>query len=526
MSAEPTASLRAGGVQTSAASLAISLAAWLCRAVCGLAVVLPLSAPAVSADREQPPAKAAVTEFYASRGDTPAWSDDESFDELVAAIQDLSDHGLFPAHYHLQALLEHRGDRDMREPLATNAWFTAAAHMVRGKLDPATYEPDWTARRRKQDLAAHLTKALSDGSVAGSLDALAPRHPEYAALKAELALLRGQPEVTPIVVADGPLLADGAAGERVEQLQARLAQLGLLLGAAQRGVYDGTTEKAIETFQMKSGLVVDGMVGPATLGSLRRDVDSKILQVIVNLERWRWLPDDLGPRHVRVNLADFSVSTFHRGRLERTHSVIIGQPYRKTPVFSSYISYVVLNPWWETPSSLARKDKLPQFKQDPEAADRLGFQILDGSRVVPAASIDWADMSEDNFPYRIRQAPGPLNALGRIKFMFPNKHDVYLHDTPNHGLFSEHQRMFSSGCIRVQDPLDLAEWVFRDTPGWDTGRFEQTITEGTEVRVDLARPVPIHILYFTAEVDGARRYLVDVYDRDGAVLEGLLSEGD
>ena len=126
----------------------------------------------------------------------------------------------------------------------------------------------------------------------------------------------------------------------------------------------------------------------------------------------------------------------------------------------------------------------------------------------------------------LRKAPGPLNALGRIKFMFPNKHEVYLHDTPNHGLFSEHQRMLSSGCIRVQDPLDLAEWVFRDTPGWDAGRFEQTITDGTEVRVDLARPVPIHILYFTAEVDGARRYLVDVYDRDGAVLEGLLSEGD
>jgi len=482
-------------------------------------MALPL---VVGADRQQTEAE---SEFYAARSHTPAWSDDASYDDLVADIQSLSDHGLIPDHYHLQALLENRDNRDVREHVATTAWFSAAEHMVHGKLNPETYEPDWTARGRKQDLVAHLTTALSDGSVAGSLDALAPRHPEYRALMAELALLRARPEESPIEVSDGPLLANGAVGKRVEQLQARLTQLGVLPVAAQTGAYDEATEDAVETFQMKSGLAIDGMVGPATLGRLRHDVQSKIEQVIVNMERWRWLPDDLGPRHIRINLADFSVSTYYRGRLERKHSVIIGLPYRKTPVFTSYISYVVLNPWWETPESIARKDKLPLFKQDPASADRLGYQILDGSRVVLAASIDWTALSEDNFPYRIRQAPGPHNALGRIKFMFPNKHDVYLHDTPNRELFSQHQPMFSSGCIRVQDPLELAAWLFQDTPGWDAERFEQVITDGTELRVDLKRAVPIHVLYFTAEVDGARRYLPDVYGRNGTVLEGLLRQG-
>ena len=484
--------------------------------------MLPLAATVVGAERQQ---TEAVSEFYAARGHAPAWSDDASYDDLIAAIQGLSDHGLVPDHYQLQALLENRENREVREHLATKTWFSAAAHIVHGKLDPATYEPDWTVRGRKQDLAAHLTTALSDGSVAGSLESLAPRHPEYRALKAELALLRARLEESPITISDGPLLANGAAGERVEQLQARLIQLGMLPVAAQTGVFDEITEDAVETFQMKSGLAVDGLVGPATLGGLRQNVQSKIEQVIVNMERWRWLPDDLGPRHVRINLADFSVSTYHRGRLERTHSVIIGRPYRKTPVFTSYISYVVLNPWWETPESIARKDKLPLFKQDPAYADRLGYQILDGNRVMPASSIDWAALSEDNFPYRLRQAPGPHNALGRIKFMFPNKHDVYLHDTPNRGLFSQHQPMISSGCIRVQDPLELAAWLFQDTPGWDAERFEQVIADGKELRVDLKRAVPIHILYFTAEVDGARRYLPDVYGRDGAVLEGLLRQG-
>ncbi len=470
-------------------------------------------------------APVAVAQFYAGRSDAPAWSDDRQFNDFIRAIEGLSDHGLTPEHYHLQALRSQSKMPEQREKLATDAWFSAAAHMVFGKLDPLTYEPNWTAARRQRDLSKHLTAALTSNSVASSLDALAPDFAEYVQLKSELARLRQQQEVAIRVIPEGPALKFGMTGARVEALQARLRQLDLMPAAAVSGIYDQATLHAVRVFQDAAGLDGDGIVGPVTLTSLNRDVQGKINQISINLERWRWLPESLGRRHVRVNIADFSVALYNQEQRERTHLSIIGQRYRKTPVFSDQIEYVILNPWWETPDSLARKDKLPMFQQDPTAVERLGFQVLDRSgQLVPPNSVDWALLSVNNFPYRIRQAPGPLNALGQIKIMFPNKHNVYLHDTPTRGLFTERQRAFSSGCIRVQNPVDLAAWLFQETPGWDKARFDAAISTGKETRVNLKSPIPVHILYFTVSVDssGTARYLDDIYQRDQLVLRSLV----
>ncbi len=287
---------------------------------------------------------------------------------------------------------------------------------------------------------------------------------------------------------------------------------------------DAATVEAVKAFQAGSGLDADGAVGPATLRALNRGPDGKINQVLVNMERWRWMPDDLGRRHLRANIAGFDVTAWNDGVKERTHLTIVGRTYRKTPVFSDNISYLVLNPWWETPDSLATRDKIPTFRKDPATVERLGFQILDRQgAVVQSSSIDWNTVGPGNFPYRIRQRPGELNALGQVKIMFPNKHNVYLHDTPSKGLFAQRQRAFSSGCLRTENPLDLSAWLLSETQQWTRARIDEVVQTGRETRVNLSKPMPVHILYFTVENEGEYgvRYLDDIYDRDAKVLAGL-----
>ncbi|MEZ5741250.1 MAG: L,D-transpeptidase family protein [Burkholderiaceae bacterium] len=397
--------------------------------------------------------------FHYERPDMLVWGDEADFDALLLELTALADHGLDPGHYHLARLLERRNDRPARDALATDAWFSAAAHMVDGKVDPVSVEPNWTAARRSADLNAQLTHALRNHRVAGSLTDLAPRQNEYRRLVARLRELRADHELSPELAND---------------------------------------EKS------------------------RRELD----QLRVNLERWRWLPDDLGRRHVRANIADFRLQAWENGKVVRTHKVIVGRRYRKTPVFSSQIQYLVLNPWWETPPSLARQDKLPLFQRDPGAVRRMGFQVLDRQGVqVNPQQIEWKRVSPNRFPYRLRQAPGEQNALGQIKIMFPNEHNVYLHDTPTRNLFERNERMFSSGCLRVQDPVGLASWLLGKDNGWSRDRLDGVIASKAERKVNLPARVPVHILYFTAvsDDDGGVRLLPDIYERDRAVLEGLLS---
>ena len=433
---------------------------------------------------------------------------------IVAAIAALDTEGLRPSDYGIDVLRAGGGD-------ARAAWLAAGSHMLRGKTDAVKIEPDWTAPRRADDLVAAFDRARATGTLDTSLASLAPKQPTYAALKAELARLRAASAGMFTRVPAGPALKLGQMGERVELLQTRLAELGYA-PASPLGVFDTATADALEAFQLEAGLEADGVAGPATLGALNRDLTNRIDAVRANMERWRWLPDDLGPRHVRVNIAGFSVEAWEGGAVARTHGAIVGKPFRATPVFSDAFRYLVFNPWWEVPPSLARVDKLPLFKRDPGAVSRLGYQVLDGAgnRV---SGVDWNAVPAGRMPYRLRQAPGPLNALGQVKMMFPNRHNVYLHDTPDRGLFARRARAFSSGCVRTQDPIDLSEWLLRDTPGWDRARIDAALASGKETRADLSSRIPVHILYFTvvADASGGVRYLDDIYNRDPRLLAAL-----
>jgi murein L,D-transpeptidase YcbB/YkuD len=472
-------------------------------------------------------APASVARFYETRGFALAWESNR-VQQLLDSIRATETHGLDPRDYHAADLAGDTLAEEHRDILATDAYLTLANHLVSGKLHPISVEPTWIPKARADDPVERLTAALDTDAVTSSLEALAPTHPDYRLLRAELERYRAITRVGEWRSIDsGELLRRGTRGPRVRQLRTRLLASGDLERTEDQAsdLFDAALERAVERFQRRANLEPDGMVGSMTLRQLNRSAQDRLDQLRVNLERWRWLPDDLGAKHIRVNIADYRLEAHDGGAPPRVHPVVVGRTYRQTPVFSSRMTYVVLNPWWGTPPALAREDKLRAFQQDPTSVTRLGFEVFDdrGRRLDPR-TIDWRSLDAESFSYRLRQRPGPDNALGRMKFMFPNQHDVYVHDTPSYELFSRTRRDFSSGCIRVKDSMDLMVWVLAANPDWSRERVQSVIERGKETQVGLREPIPVHLLYFTAVVDEATgdvRFIDDVYERDATVLRTL-----
>jgi murein L,D-transpeptidase YcbB/YkuD len=285
--------------------------------------------------------------------------------------------------------------------------------------------------------------------------------------------------------------------------------------------FDEDLKRAVEAFQRRHGLAADGVIGPSTLAAMNQPVASRIDQIRVNLERARWVQRDLPSDFVLVNIAGFRAYLVRGREVTWSARVQVGKTYRETPVFRDEIEYVVFNPTWTVPPGILRKDIIPQAQKDPDIVRRKGLKVLDqeGKEVDPRA-VNW---SAAGFPYVLRQDPGPSNALGRVKLMFPNEHLVYLHDTPNKHLFQRPQRTASSGCIRVERPLELTELVLSGTHGWNRTRIDEVIASGQTKRVDLDRPMPVLVLYWTAEVmeDARVAFRDDVYGRDAPVLRAL-----
>ncbi len=472
-----------------------------------------------------------VSRFYAGNGEALVWTgadNRENLRALIRAVRNSASHGLTPEHYHPSIVGAARRSHAalQTDAFLTDIYFTLAQHMKFGKVDPVTVESTWNLSRAGFDAPAHLRAALRDGQVAESLEALAPTHAEYQRLRAELARYRAlAQDGTWTAISTGATLHPGDRNPRVVELRARLEATGdLAPDPAASDLFTTDLEQVIKAYQRRTGLEADGIVGAETLAHLNQGPLDRIAQLRVSLERWRWLPADMGERHIRVNIAGFQLETWEHGERVSVHEAIVGRTYRRTPVFSASLQYMVLNPWWETPPSIAVQDKLPQFRQHPEVIAEMGYEIRDAhNQVVDATSIDWNAVSASAFPYRIRQAPGPLNALGQVKFIFPNAHNVYIHDTPTRDLFQEGRRNFSSGCIRVADPLSLADWLFQADPIWSREEIRRAVDTGAETRVDLVRRIPVHILYFTAVVgsDGRIRFLDDIYQRDARVVTAL-----
>jgi len=291
--------------------------------------------------------------------------------------------------------------------------------------------------------------------------------------------------------------------------------------------FDRGLELAVRRFQKRHGLTDDGVVGPATLEALNVPVAERLRQIELNLERWRWLPEDLGRRYILVNIADFELEVVEDGRRVLAMRVVTGKKMRLTPVFSGRMTYLVLNPYWHIPHKIAVKDVLPRIKRDPGYLVRQGIRVFESwddlAPEIPPETIDWPAVTKHNFAFKLRQDPGPSNALGRVKLMFPNRFAVYLHDTPSRYMFRKNQRDFSSGCIRVEKPIDLAAYVLDGDRKWTREKILSAIASGESRIAWLPEPIPVHVLYWTAWVDeeGTVQFRRDVYGRDRSLDEAL-----
>lgn len=495
-------------------------------------------------------ARTALGLFYEKRLYRPAWSGPRrplaQATMLASALERTSDEGLDPAAYHLDAirdLLARIGsagadpgllaDLDL---LLTDAFLIRGAHQVSGRVDPESFDPEWIAVRREVDLVALLEETMaSKRSPAEALAELAPRNPGYARLRDTLARYRalaasgGWPMVPE---STDEKLEPGETDARIPLLRRRLAATGDLEARPadrlpdQELLYDDAMAEAVRRFQRRHGLLDDAAIGRKTLAAMNVAAAERVRQIELNLERWRWLPLDLGERYILVNIPDFRLELVENSRPVLTMRVVVGRPFRRTPVFSDTMRYLVLNPFWDVPHKLAVEDKLPEIQKDPTYLSRLGVRVFEGwgttGRELDPATVDWATLSRRHFPYRLRQDPGPQNALGRIKFMFPNKFSVYLHDTPARELFSREARDFSSGCIRIERPLELAEALLADA-GWDGERLTKALETERDRSVPLARPIAVHLLYWTAWVneDGTVHFRNDLYGRDAALAQAL-----
>ncbi|ACL05167.1 ErfK/YbiS/YcfS/YnhG family protein [Desulfatibacillum aliphaticivorans] len=504
---------------------------------------------AVTAAAETIYSSVALPRFYEQRGYSPAWlqsgAPSSNCQALVRAIGTAGDHGLNPSEYHLDKIVDllnevaanqkakkalNPGRLADLEFLLSDSFLIYGAHLLGGKVNPETIEPDWTAGKREADLPALLAEALKTNDVEKALKSLAPQDVAYRSMQDLLKQLRAAaPQPSVRLVQTAPSFKLGYRGPQTAALRARLAAAGFLGQDSEQDkeVFNESLEAALKKFQASWGLEADGVCGPATLHAVNRSEKDNIAAIRANLERWRWMPQNLGDRHILVNIADFHLAVVENGEELLAMKAIVGKLYRKTPVFSGRLTYLVISPYWDVPPSIARKDKLPLMQKDPNYFTANHFLVYQGwgadSREIDPASVDWKALGPNNFPYRLRQKPGPGNALGRIKFMFPNKHNVYIHDTPSHDLFAKSQRNFSSGCIRIQDPIGLAEYLLKDAPGWNREAIEDAVDNKIEKTVSLSRPIPVHIMYFTAFGDtrGAVHFRNDIYGRDARLLEAL-----
>jgi murein L,D-transpeptidase YcbB/YkuD len=296
--------------------------------------------------------------------------------------------------------------------------------------------------------------------------------------------------------------------------------------ALKAACFDDRLVTAVAGFQGRHGLTADGVVGERTLAALNVPVEQRIRQIQLNLERWRWMPEDLGSRYVLVNIPGFQMQVVEAGQVVKTMRTIVGQKSRPTPVLSSKITYLEINPYWYVPSKIAREDLLPKIQENPSYLVRQNFRVFDSwdkdARELNPFTINWASLNEAHFPFRLRQEPAAHNALGRVKFMFPNELSVYIHDTPAKSLFKRSSRPFSSGCVRVEAPLELVALLLRHQD-WDQARLAEAVASNQRQVVILDDPMPVHLVYLTAWVaaGGETHFREDIYGHDQTLLSAL-----
>lgn len=480
--------------------------------------------------------QAVVRDFYQQRQYRPLWSDqngrlDRAFD-LLHAIIHAKDEGLEPGDYYLDDIRKYWDSTGLGESVQLDLLLSAALyrysrHVYSGRFDPEDVDKDWYIKNQPLDMPRLFADVARKTSIAKILKDLPPGHSDYQFLKQQLRHFRQLARQGGWQKLEwGPVLETGIQHKQVVQLRQLLKLTGDLSvdPFPDMDIYDRWLEEAVMLYQARHGLEVDGKVGPQTRRSLNVTVGDRIRQIRINMERWRWMPRDLGKRYLLVNMTGFELSIMEDGAVVLAMPVIIGNAYRSTPSFSGLVSYMEYNPYWTIPLNLVFEDIIPKQIADPTYLARRDIKLYRGwanPREIDPQTVDWRTLVQENFPYWLRQEPGAENALGRVKFIFSNPYKIYLHGTPDTHLFDRVVRAFSSGCIRVKDPVKLAAFLLNDGSQQKEEEVLENIHLGTNQGVTLPLAVPIYLVYWTAWVDqqGRIHFRKDIYGRDSRLYE-------
>lgn len=469
------------------------------------------------------PYKESILTFYRRRNFAFAWFDKEGLIEhagnLADRVMNLKNEGLdkeLPYYQSLDSLMysenagQHAGASKVKLELMLTAQYFAFADRVWGGMDETVSKAvNWYLPRKKVSYEAYLDSALSRSSDELRVDK-APVYRQYGLLKEYLIKYRKLQEKSDWYnIEPGSVsLKPGDTSQVISRVRQRLFDLGDYLGDTSRQVYDTELETAVKIFQVRHGLKDDGVLGKATFAELNVPYQSRLKQLLVNMERSRWFPISLSRDYLMVNIPEFKLHVYSSDSLLWSCNVVVGKAIHKTAVFSSDLKHVVFSPYWNVPPSIVRKEILPDMRRDPNYLRKHNMEIT-GYR--------------DGLP-EIRQRPGPSNSLGLVKFLFPNSFNMYLHDTPAKSLFAEASRAFSHGCIRVSEPFKLAQFLLRDDPSWDNEKILAAMKAGRERFVPLKNKVPVFVAYFTAFVDGEGKinFRKDIYERDERLADMMM----
>ena len=488
-----------------------------------------------------------LTEIYHGNGLQPFWIRDGKpglrAANVLAVLEDAESHGLDPDSYFIDKIHQYWNSKDTvglvrLDILLTLGMIRYVADQREGRMESREVDPELFAAARDVEVDWDLLRqtAFEAPDMKAFLGQQVPPFLQYRELQNKLAEYRvlavkgGWPSIPA-----GNALKPGMEDQRVTIVRKRLAATGELAPEnMDSAVFDTALAKAVKRFQKRHNLKPDGVVGNQTLAAMNVPVVVRIEQIIINMERYRWLKRRIRDRLVVVNIAGFEAFAGKPGKFDLKMPVIVGKKYHKTPVFSDTIKYVVINPYWNLTPSIARNETLPNLKKDPHYLEKHNMRIFRGwgldAPELDATTIDWSKVSKKNMNrYHIRQDPGPDNALGTLKLVFPNKYNVYLHDTPAHGLFKQERRVFSHGCIRMDRPAEMAAWVLGgEEKGWSLARVNEIVASRQRQVAVLDQPIPVYILYRTAFVnpeDNTLYFYEDIYGRDQLLAKALFNTG-
>lgn len=480
-----------------------------------------------------------IAKYYAKRQYEPIWTDKKNRQDFIEIIKNSYDEGLLPSDYHkdqLIALSESlKTDPDNAELMAdidllmTDAISLYANHMNYGKVMQSELRKNWDLPENPMpdDPDALFEQAISEQDLPAVLSKFGPQHFMYKHLKKGLKIYRKyQEEGGWSIIPEGETLKKGMSDSRVPIMRNRLEITGDYNAGtpADPELFDDDIETAVKVFQFRHNLIQDGVVGKNTIKQMNIPVEQRINQIRINMERARWIMHELEEDFLVVNIAGFNMRRVTNDDIVYFSPVIVGKPYHQSPVFKATLQYFVINPTWTVPYSIATKETLPKLQKDPEYLSKHNMVIMDrNGKILDPSTIDFSKYSRSNFPFTVRQEPGPKNALGEVKFIFPNPYSVYVHDTPGRSLFSREERAFSHGCIRLQKKWELLMSVMDDPEVWNMDKINEVLVTEKTKNVNLTKPIDILILYWTAGADKEDRIFFneDVYSRDAEVLEAL-----